>query len=220
MNKQEAAGIIKKTFNKPFDEWRFRYFAKNLLNEIDESKSLEIRGAYIKNAFSDCIRQYKRIGTYTDPEGLKLDVLTVNLLTVNLKKGTSVERARTTQRNFVAHHLKQRDNKDAALVAFYSNGMEDWRFSFVLMEYKTVQTESGKVKVKEDLTPARRYSFLVGKNEPNHTAQQQLVPILEDDRNNPTLAEIEHAFNIESVTKEFFNRYKDLFLKVKEELKE
>ncbi len=215
MNKQEAAGIIKKTFNKPFDEWRFRYFAKNLLNEIDESKSLEIRGAYIKNAFSDCIRQYKRIGTYTDPEGLKLDVLTVNL-----KKGTSVERARTTQRNFVAHHLKQRDNKDAALVAFYSNGMEDWRFSFVRMEYKTVQTESGKVKVKEDLTPARRYSFLVGKNEPNHTAQQQLVPILEDDRNNPTLAEIEHAFNIESVTKEFFNRYKDLFLKVKEELKE
>ena len=67
-------------------------------------------------------------------------------------------------------------------------GWKDWRFSFVRMDYRTIQTESGKVKVKEDLTPARRYSFLVGKNEPNHTAQQQLVPILEDDRNNPTLA--------------------------------
>ncbi len=108
MDRQEAVRLIEETFNKPFDEWQFRYFVKNLLNEIDESKSFENHGAYIKNAFSDCIRQYKRIGTFTDSEGLKLDVLIVNL-----KKDTSVERARTTQRNFVAHHLKQRDNKAA-----------------------------------------------------------------------------------------------------------
>ena len=41
---------------------------------------------------------------------------------------------------------------------------------------------------------------------------------MQDDRNNPTLSELEKAFNIESVTKEFFERYKNLFLKVKEEL--
>ncbi len=116
MNRQEAGRIIEETFDKPFDEWQSRYFVKNPLNEIDESKSFEMHSAYIKNAFSDCIRQYKRIGTYTDPEGLKLDVLIVNL-----KRDASVERARTTQRNFVAHHLKQRDNNDAALVVFYSD---------------------------------------------------------------------------------------------------
>ncbi len=170
-------------------------------------------GPYIPDAFKDHIRQYKRIGKYTDPGQTELDVLVVYL-----KKETSLERARTMQRNFVAHYLKNRGEKDAAIVAFCTDGLEDWRFSFVRMDYRTIQTESGKVKVKEDLTPARRYSFLVGRNEPNHTARQQLVPILEDDRKNPTLADIEHAFNIESVTKEFFNRYKDLFLKVKEEL--
>ena len=35
--------------------------------------------------------------------------------------------------------------------------------------------------MKEVLTPARRYSFLVGAHEPNHTAQQQLVPLLPGD---------------------------------------
>jgi len=213
MNRQEAVRLIKETFNNPFDEDRFRLFAKNLFNEMDEAKAFAYHGQYIPDAFKGHIRQYKRIGKYTDPGETELDILVVYL-----KKETSLERARTMQRNFVAHYLKNRGEKDAAIVAFCTDGLEDWRFSFVRMDYRTIQTETGKVKVKEDLTPARRYSFLVGRNEPNHTAQQQLVPILEDDRNNPTLADIEHSFNIESVTKEFFNRYKDLFLKVKEEL--
>ena len=59
------------------------------------------------------------------------------------------------------------------------------------MEYKLKETESGKIKVKEELTPAKRYSYLVGMNEPNHTAQEQLIDILEDDMNNPTLSYIE-----------------------------
>lgn len=213
MDRQEAARLVKETFNNPFDEDRYRLFARNLFNELDESKAFEYHGQYIPDAFKDQIRQYKRVGKYTDPEGIELDALVVYL-----KKEASLGRARTMQRNFVAHYLKNRGEKDAAIVAFTTDGLEDWRFSFVRMDYRTVQTESGKVKVKEELTPARRYSFLVGKNEPNHTAQQQLVPLLEDDRNNPTLTEIEKAFNIESVTREFFNKYKDLFLKVHEEL--
>lgn len=213
MNRQEAVRLIQETFDNSFDEGQFRLFAKNLFNEMDESKAFAYHGPYIPDAFKDHIRQYKRIGKYTDPGGPELDVLIVYL-----KKETSLERARTMQRNFVANYLKNRGEKDAAIVAFCTDGLEDWRFSFVRMDYRTVPTESGRIRVEEYLTPARRYSFLVGKNEPNHTAQQQLVPILEDDRNNPTLSDIEHAFNIESVTKEFFNRYKNLFLKVKEEL--
>jgi methylase of polypeptide subunit release factors len=215
MTREEAKRLIEETFQRPFDEERFRYFIRNLLNDIDESKAFEYHGPYIKDSYKEHIKQYKRIGKYTDPEGNELDVLTVHL-----KKKTSLDRARTMQRNFVAHYLKKRGEKDAALVAFYNDKLKDWRFSFVRMEYRTVQTESGRVKVREELTPARRYSFLVGENEPNHTAQQQLVPILEDDRNNPGLADLEEAFNIETVTREFFLKYRGLFLKVKEELDE
>ncbi|MBU4287867.1 MAG: N-6 DNA methylase, partial [Proteobacteria bacterium] len=67
-------------------------------------------------------------------------------------------------------------------------------------------------------TPARRWSFLVGENEKSHTAQIRLVDILANDKQDPTLAEIQKAFDIETVTKEFFLKYRELFLHTKEEL--
>jgi len=39
-----------------------------------------------------------------------------------------------------------------------------------------------------------------------------------DDEHNPTLAELEDAFNIETVTKDFFLKYRELFLRTKEAL--
>lgn len=215
MNQLEAKNLIQSTFQNQFDEHRFRNFAKNLFNDIDESKAFSHQGQDIPDAYKDHICQLKRIGKYTDPEGSELDILIVRL-----KKESALDRARTMQRNFIADYLKKRGEKDAAIVAYHTDGLDDWRFSYVRMDYRAEQDESGKVRVKTDLTPARRYSFLVGKYEPNHTAQQQLLPILQDDQNNPTLAEIEKAFNIESITKEFFERYKNLFLRVKEELDE
>jgi len=213
MHVEEAKRLIQETFQSGFDENRFRLFAKNLFNDMDESKAFAYQGQFIPDAYKDHVRKYKRLGKYTDPDGAALDVLVVNL-----KRETALDRARTMQRNFIAWYLKHRGEKDAAIVAYHTDGLEDWRFSYVRMDYRTVQEETGKVRVKTDLTPARRYSFLVGTNEPNHTAQQQLLPILMDDRSNPTLAELEKAFTIESVTREFFERYKELFLRLKEEL--
>jgi hypothetical protein len=88
------------------------------------------------------------------------------------------------------------------------------------MDYRFDEGKSGRIKVKEDFTPARRWSFLVGKNEKSHTAQSRFIPMLLDDTNNPTLAQLEEAFNIERVTKEFFEKYRELFLWTKEELDE
>ena len=110
------------------------------------------------------------------------------------------------------------NEKEAALVAFVSPDEEDWRFSLVKMDYKFEQTQTGKMKVKEEFTPARRWSFLVGVNENSHTAQSRLVNILANDEHSPTLAELEQAFDIETVTKEFFIKYRELFIRTKEEL--
>ena len=108
--------------------------------------------------------------------------------------------------------------KDAALAAFVSPDEEDWRFSLVKMDYKFEKTKTGRMKVKEEFTPARRWSFLVGANEKSHTAQSRLVNILANDEQAPTLKEIENAFDIETVTKEFFLKYRELFLRTKEEM--
>ncbi|MEA3349013.1 MAG: Eco57I restriction-modification methylase domain-containing protein, partial [Chloroflexota bacterium] len=214
MNKDHAVQLICTTLEQPFDEERYLHFVGELLNEMDASKTFIHRGNYIPKSFRSFVSQFKRLGTYTDPDGHTTDVLIVYL-----KKETSLHYARTMQRNFIARHLKMRDAKDAALVAYASPDLEDWRFSLVRMEYQlAVDEETGKVKPEEKLTPARRFSFLVGENEPNHTAQQQLVSILENDRDNPTLEALEKAFDIETVTKRFFKDYKERFLELQEEL--
>ena len=213
MDQQAAKRLIEDTFNQPFDEGRFRHFAINLLNNVDEGKAFNwTAGAYIKDSFKDHVKKYRRLGTYTDPNGQKIDVLVSHL-----RNPWALDRSRATQRNFVATYLKKRGEKDAALIAYYTDDPEDWRFSFVRMEYQEEVTPAGKVRVKEEFTPARRYSFLVGENEPSHTAQEQLLPLLEDE-NPPTIDTIEQAFSVEAVTKRFYTDYRGLFEKLTAEL--
>ena len=214
MNKQQAKKLIRDTFESPFDKERFIFFIKNLLNKIEE-KPFSYQGNYIPDLFKPYISKLERIGKYYNNEN------EIDLLIVSLKKETSLQKARTIQRNFIAWYLKGSRGgklKDAALVAFVSPDEEDWRFSLVKMDYRWEKTPSGMMKVKEEFTPARRWSFLVGKNEKSHTAQSRLVSILEDDEHNPTLAQLEEAFNIEPVTKEFFDKYRTLLIRTVEEL--
>src|SRR5207249_9610289 len=84
--------------------------------------------------------------------------------------------------------------------------------SYVRMEYETKRDpNTGKIRAEERLTPARRYSYLVGADEECHTAQTRFLPLLQNTTESPTLGQIEEAFSVESVTKEFFREYARLF---------
>jgi type I restriction-modification system DNA methylase subunit len=135
----------------------------------------------------------------------------MDVLVVHLKSESTLERARSALRNFAADYLSTRGEKDAALVAFVSPNEDKWRFSYVKMDYVTAAGENGKIKVSKELTPARRYSYLVGAEEECHTAQARFLDLLKDTTTKPSLAKIEEAFSVESVTKEFFNQYAGLF---------
>ncbi len=216
MDQNTARKLIQETFQNSFDKEKFIILIKNLLNHIEE-KTFIYRGQYIPEAYSSYVKTFERIGKYQDDKTNKIDILIVNL-----KKETSLERARSMQRNFIGWYLngsRGDEFKDGALVAFISPNEEDWRFSLVKMEYK-IDATGKRIKTKQEFTPARRWSFLVGKNENSHTAQSRLVPILEDDTHNPGLNSLEEAFNIERVTKEFFEKYRELFLKLKDSLDE
>lgn len=206
MNQNQARDLVTQTFTHSFDKARFRNFILNILNHIDESKAQQWNTAYVKDAFKDHVHRYERLGTYTSPNKEKLDVLVV-YLTTESKLG----RARTAIRNFVADHLKTRDEKDAALVAFVSPSESTWRFSYVKMEYAAVSQESGKVSVETRLTPARRFSYIVGEGESCHTAQSRFLDLLGDTETDPVFAAIEEAFSVEAVTNEFFKKYTALF---------
>lgn len=212
MDKKTAQLLIEDTFNNAFNEEQFTVFTKNLLNDL-ESKNNFYTGNLIWDDYKEHINTYKRIGKYVDPNGEALDVLIVEV-----RSWTKLERARTALRNFVIKHLNKFE-KDYALVAFYSkeDGGADWRFSFIKLEYRSeLDEEKGKVKLKKEFTPAKRYSYLVGKYEKAYTAKNQLLPLLQNIANNPTIEELELAFSIEKVTDEFFNQYKDLYIKLYE----
>ena len=170
MNRSEARSLIAQTFTQAFDKGCFGAFVVNVLNDIDESKASAWNSQYIKDAFKEHVNRYERLGTYTSPEKEKLDILIVHLT-----KDSKLERARTAIRNFVADHLRTHDEKDTALVAFVSPTEKQWRFSYVKMDYTSVATDSGRVGVEMLLTPARRYSYLVGEGESCHTAQTRFV---------------------------------------------
>jgi type I restriction-modification system DNA methylase subunit len=216
MDRSQATALVRETFTERFDETRFRQFVRNLVNHLDESTRLQFSGNLIKRAFAEQVGHYSRIGTYTDPRGERVDVLVIHL-----RRDTTLGRGRVTLRNFVADYLATGHGrgKAAVIAAFVSPTEEDWRFSFVKLDFMLERTEIGIVIERAQLTPARRYSFLVGKYENCHTAQKQFLELLQNDQTDPTVLELEAAFSVEKVTKEFFQQYRVLFEKTRADLK-
>ncbi len=217
MDRASAVSLIVNTFESSFDKDNFALFTKNLLKTYDEAKAFGSRkGNVIKDAFDHVVSHYERIGRYTDPEGKRID-----LLIVYLRNANSLYSARTAQRNFLGWYIEYGNNsseKHAVLAAFVTPEKDDWRFSFTKLEYVLKENLSGKFVAKKMPTPAKRYSFIVGTNEHSHTAKKSLLPLLERPEANITLSDLENAFSIEAVTKEFFGKYQDLYMDVKNSL--
>ena len=224
------ATIVKDTFNKEYNEDDFKIFISELLPNADLSSEIEHR-IQLPQTYNDFIRSAKRIAKYNYISQEYNEEKVLDVLVVKLKKATSIDRARTAQRNFIARYLNgsRSYQKDAALVAFISedengNISPDWRFSLIQMNYVTeiIEDANGKKKRKTsvELTPAKRFSFLVGANEDTHTAQKQFYTCLEkSSKGEPiTIEDLVQAFDIEKVSKEFFDKYKNLYLKLKAEL--
>ena len=197
--------LVKQTLEHDFDLPQYTDFIKNLFNEI-QIQPQEIK---VPDNSQEFIKKITFLSDFSDTQKKTIDIYAVELA-----GGTKVERARSFQRNLISKLLKD-NTKDAGLAAFYSKDNPDWRLSFIKLDYKL--TDKG-VKVEVG-TPPKRYSFLVGKTEPSHTAQKQLLPILEDHKNNPLLSDLEEAFSVERVTREFYERYKKLFEDLSKDLK-
>jgi hypothetical protein len=206
MIESSAKGLIDEIFSNEFDRDNFLNFSNTLLYSA-AFQPITIDGDDIPKIFQEHVQSLERLATYTDTNNKEIDLLIVKLI-----KDTALDRARTMQRNFIAQYLDTA-SKNAALVAFVSPDVPHWRFSLIKIEAKIVG-----IDIETTLTPAKRWSFLVGKNEGCHTVKSQLIPILLDDTRAPSLNELEQAFDIETVSKEFFEKYSDLFFRMKESL--
>ena len=212
--KAEAGQLVAKTLGKAFNRRAFAGLLGEMLKTAKAEKAFKpMSGAYIQAPYRGFVSQYERVGQYTDPDGEIIDLLVVRLTRLN-----AMVRARSALRGFVAHYLKSRSgDKSAALVAFHVRGETAWRFSFVRMRHDLVVAD-GKVSARRKFTPARRYSFLVGTEEKTRTAQAQLAKLIVADTP-PALADLEKAFSVEPVTREFFREYRQLYTRVRDAVK-
>lgn len=203
MNEQKQKNF-EKTLTSKFNHDDYVQFLRELLDNMKiVAPNREVKPW---NTFSSAIDHYRHIGNYTGEDNKK-----VALFSVCLKNDKNLVNARSKQRAFVKSLLENSECA-GALVAFYTNGdLDKWRLSLVRMDY-----EFSKGKLSEKLTPAKRYSYLVGKGEPCHTARERLYPIFVADNLDPSLDELEEAFSVEAVTKDFFDKYCEKYLDLKE----
>ena len=207
MNENEAKELVANTLGAAFNRDAFARLLVNVLTAFNAEKRGTFAGKYLPKVYKNFVSRYDRIGQYVGP-----DDKTTDLLVVRLKRGGSAFRARAAQRAFVANYLKQRGGKDAALVAFHFPDEAAWRFSLVRMEYRIRKTRTGTLAAEAKLSAVRRLSFLVGgKN--TRTAQDQLAELIVREQA-PTLAELESAFSVMPVTREFFESYRRLYERV------
>jgi len=205
MDANNAINLLNETFQKEFNLNQYQKFLRELFN----TSKINVRNLtkYIKNEFSEYANSVLELGNYTDDLGDS-----IVFYVIELAKESSRDRARTMQRNLVSTFM--RNQYDYALVAFHEPNSEDWRFSYVKIEY-----EFNEKGLKEKLSSPRRHSFLVGPNEPNYTCRKQLLPLMVNE-SKFDVSEIDDVFSIENVTDEFFDKYKKLFLQLTESLEE
>lgn len=190
---------IKSLLTVPFSTANYRKFSNNFLNEVDSVPLQE--NTEIPSMFKNTIHSYTVFGTYQDNEGNNIIILSV--------KVKDYSNAQKAQRNFVAYMLeKVFDDYNAALVAYFDDFRKNWKLSFVTVEY-----EIGENGVELKFKPAKRFSFLVGEGEPSKTYIQQLSPIF-DNNLKPSLHEIENAFSVARLTKDFYINYRDKFIEL------
>ncbi|MCR5145935.1 MAG: Eco57I restriction-modification methylase domain-containing protein, partial [Clostridia bacterium] len=193
--------------SEDFDETSFYGFINDLLNLTNDDIIQEPWKESTSEQYKQYIEKIKLYAKYTTTNRRE-----VGVFLIKIQDNKNPANARTLQRNFIAH-LLEFYSIDACLAAIYSNKDHSWRLSFVKKE---ISVEVGKLKTK--VSPAKRYSYLFGKDEVNHTAKVQLLELLENNEKKYTIEEIEEKFSVEKVTKEFFENYKENYLKLYENL--
>ena len=143
----------------------------------------------LPQSLKEYINEYKILGNQRNSNGEDLIVVTARLSSEN-----AVEKSRHIQRNFATHIIENK-GADACLISFFSENYEDWRFSIVKIDYRREVSEKGKTKIKKDITSVKRFSYLVGRNEPNHTAQSQLSPLIISEKK-PSIDDLVEAFQL------------------------
>lgn len=192
---------IKNILNKKYDRNNWKILAKDIFNDVEYFK--EPKKIVTEN---NKILEFVQIGN------LKLkDKKIVALFELKLIKDLNIYKNKIELRNIVTKFIDQYSSHGVLVV--FDNQSSDYRLTFS-SKYSEI-TESGEIIDIE--TSPKRYTYLLGENESCSTAAERLF-FLKNLKNNIKIENILEAFNVQKITDDFFDTYKNLYLKLYDEI--
>ena len=171
-------------FSKAFDTKEFQNFLKARFNYSEYIQGLERTNKGVK--------QIKQVGTITTKENKKVPVFEVVI-----NNNTQLARNRVGLRNIILQQVKPTASK-GALAVFIDENSPKWRLSFMSITPKF--DDKSKIVLKE--TDSKRYTYLLGVDAKVRTATEQLEKLGKQSK----LTDIEQAFAVEPLNKEFYQK--------------
>lgn len=176
---------------------------QKLLHSLFPDGSLHLFSSPQKLAASqEKVKSTRQLGTIALPDGN-----TIALLEVETTDQIKLARNRVGLRNFVSTFIDEA-GASAVLAVFHQEKSEDWRLTYAARQ-TTLDEETSAIVTIE--TAPRRFTFVLGRNEPCRTAASRLATLLEKG-DELSLTDVEKAFSVETLSKDFFKKYKEHYL--------
>ena len=173
----------------------------NLLNQLFPKVELFTSPAKVTDS---SVKTGGHIGNIRLDDGRSLAIFSFEVIDNIL-----IARNRKGLREIAAKYIDQ-SLIHGALVFYYSANQDDYRLTFIAKQ--TFFNEKGELEKKE--TAPKRYTFLLGPNEPCTTAAKRLLELFDKKtKGSIYLADVTDAFSVERLNKEFFNGYKAQYKK-------
>ena len=188
MNQANLKNILSARFD--FNVW------KDLLEKIFPKVEIFTSFAKISDPY---VKDGGHVGNIRLDDGRSLAIFDFEVV-----DNVLIQRNRRTLRNIAANFIDQ-DKFHGALAFYHSQSKDDYRLTFIAKQ--TYFNESGELVRKE--TSPKRYTFLLGPNEPCATATSRLFVLANKKIGGfMYLADVIEAFSVERLNKEFFEEYK------------
>jgi hypothetical protein len=196
MEKSEIKKILNTQYER--DNW------KNLIRNIFKKSNFFTIPKKIDST-NDKIKSIYEIGYIDLFEGKKL-----SFFEIEVNKNINLGKNKVELRNFITKFIDQTTNHGVLVI--FNNQSDDYRLTFCSKYFEI--TSSGEFILKE--TNPKRYTYLLGSNEVCTTPTERLDFL--KSKENISLNDVTDAFNVEKISNEFFDKYKDLYLNLFDDL--
>ena len=165
-------------------------FGKDLFEDGYDEDMLESHPEHLKLAQQTSIKSIIRLGT------IQIPFNETNIFDITVADKVQMGHNRVAIQLLVRSMMS---TYSSAFMIFHYDDDEkwDWRFTFC-----------NKGDNRTDMTESKRYTFLLGPNQSCRTAADNFQKLF-NKHGNIKLKDIEEAFDVEALSKEFFGKYKE-----------